>query len=110
PFLTSRERIDAAVYGRSPDAQTLSKDEQSHARALRTIQATHAKGNIGSTLSWLEGRHAGAGGNALRAAVLGVNDGLVSNLSLVMGVAGAALDQRTVLLTGFAGLLAGAIS
>ena len=44
----------------------------------------------------------------LRAAVLGVNDGLVSNLSLVMGVAGAALESRAILITGLAGLLAGA--
>ena len=50
------------------------------------------------------------GGNALRAAVLGANDGLVSNLSLVMGVAGAALAPRTILVTGLAGLLAGACS
>jgi vacuolar iron transporter family protein len=49
-------------------------------------------------------------GNALRAAVLGANDGLVSNLSLVMGVAGAALDSTTILVTGLAGLLAGACS
>jgi VIT1/CCC1 family predicted Fe2+/Mn2+ transporter len=42
--------------------------------------------------------------------VLGANDGLVSNLSLVMGVAGADLAARTVLLTGIAGLLAGAFS
>jgi VIT1/CCC1 family predicted Fe2+/Mn2+ transporter len=50
------------------------------------------------------------GGNALRAAVLGSNDGLVSNMSLVMGVAGAAVSNDTILLTGIAGLLAGAIS
>ena len=49
-------------------------------------------------------------GNALRAAVLGANDGLVSNLSLVMGVAGAAAAERTILLTGLAGLVAGACS
>src|SRR5699024_10588724 len=49
-----------------------------------------------------------AGGNALRAAVLGANDGLVSNLSLVMDVSGAALANRAVLITGLAGLLAGA--
>jgi VIT1/CCC1 family predicted Fe2+/Mn2+ transporter len=48
------------------------------------------------------------GGNALRAAVLGANDGLVSNLSLVMGVAGAELAGRGILITGLAGLLAGA--
>ena len=50
------------------------------------------------------------GGNALRAAVLGANDGLVSNMSLVMGVAGAAVSNNTILLTGCSGLLAGAIS
>jgi VIT1/CCC1 family predicted Fe2+/Mn2+ transporter len=49
-------------------------------------------------------------GNALRAAVLGANDGLVSNLSLVMGVAGAELSNQTILITGVAGLLAGASS
>ena len=58
----------------------------------------------------LEGRHRSAGGNALRAAVLGANDGLVSNLSLVMGVAGATLAGKGVLIAGIAGLLAGAIS
>jgi VIT1/CCC1 family predicted Fe2+/Mn2+ transporter len=41
---------------------------------------------------------------------LGSNDGLVSNMSLVMGVAGAAVSNDTILLTGIAGLLAGAIS
>jgi VIT1/CCC1 family predicted Fe2+/Mn2+ transporter len=58
----------------------------------------------------IEGRHRTAGGNALRAAVLGASDGLVSNFNLVMGVAGAALAGKTILLTGMAGLLAGAIS
>ena len=46
----------------------------------------------------------------LRAAVLGANDGLVSNLSLVMGVAGASAAEKTLLLTGLAGLVAGACS
>ena len=55
-------------------------------------------------------RHASIGGNALRAAVLGANDGLVSNLSLIMGVAGAGLESRVILITGLAGLLAGACS
>jgi vacuolar iron transporter family protein len=50
------------------------------------------------------------GGNALRAAVLGANDGLCSNLSLVMGVAGASVDRHGILVTGVAGLLAGACS
>jgi VIT1/CCC1 family predicted Fe2+/Mn2+ transporter len=45
-----------------------------------------------------------------RAAVFGANDGLVSNLALVVGVTAAGLDQHAVLLTGVAGLLAGALS
>jgi len=58
------------------------------------------------------GRHhrgIGSGGN-LRAAVFGVNDGLVSNTSLIMGVAGATADPIFVLTSGVAGLLAGALS
>lgn len=54
-------------------------------------------------------RSSGAGG-ALRAAVFGANDGLVSNASLILGVAGAGAEPRTLLLTGVAGLLAGAFS
>lgn len=50
------------------------------------------------------------GGGNLRAAVLGANDGLVSNFSLVMGVAAGANDPTIVLLAGIAGLLAGAFS
>lgn len=56
-------------------------------------------------------RHRGVGGGgALRAAVFGVNDGLVSNACLVLGVAGTQLEPRTILATGIAGLLAGAFS
>ncbi len=51
----------------------------------------------------------GSGGN-LRAAVFGVNDGLVSNASLIMGIAGASVDTNIIMLTGIAGLLAGAFS
>jgi len=58
----------------------------------------------------LEGRHRGGTGNALRAAVLGVNDGLVSSLSLVMGVAGANPGRDVVFLSGVAGLLAGSFA
>lgn len=47
---------------------------------------------------------------AARAAVLGVNDGLVSILCIVIGVAAAGADARSVLIAGFAGMLAGAIS
>lgn len=62
----------------------------------------------------LKNKEGHGGGKAqsgtLRAAVFGVNDGLVSNLSLVMGIAGATQDSAFVLLAGIAGLLAGAFS
>lgn len=59
----------------------------------------------------MERRHRGlAGGGNLRAAVFGVNDGLVSNASLIFGVAGATADSGMILLAGIAGLLAGAFS
>jgi VIT1/CCC1 family predicted Fe2+/Mn2+ transporter len=47
---------------------------------------------------------------ALRAAIFGLNDGLVSNFSLIMGFAGAGVDRSVILLAGVAGLLAGAFS
>lgn len=53
---------------------------------------------------------AGSKSGALRAAIFGFNDGLVSNLSLIMGVAGAGVSNTIVLLAGIAGLLAGAFS
>ncbi|MGH6824772.1 VIT1/CCC1 transporter family protein [Methyloceanibacter sp.] len=55
-------------------------------------------------------RHRSFGGGTLRAGVFGVNDGLVSNTCLVMGVAGAAAEPNVIVLTGVAGLLAGAFS
>jgi VIT1/CCC1 family predicted Fe2+/Mn2+ transporter len=54
-------------------------------------------------------RRTAAGAN-LRAAVFGVNDGLVSNASLVMGIAGASSSHSVIVTTGIAGLLAGAFS
>jgi len=64
-----------------------------------------------TTVDEIGHRHAtfGGGGN-LRAAVFGVNDGLVSNASLVMGMAGATQDSKIIFLTGIAGLIAGAAS
>jgi len=59
----------------------------------------------------MEQRHGGMGlGGNLRAAVFGVSDGLISNASLMLGIAGASSDNRVVLLSGAAGLLAGAFS
>jgi VIT1/CCC1 family predicted Fe2+/Mn2+ transporter len=55
-------------------------------------------------------RHKGFGGGNLRAAVFGVSDGLVSNTSLLMGIAGASTNNQLLLTSGVAGLLAGALS
>ncbi|PKM44875.1 MAG: hypothetical protein CVV05_10040 [Gammaproteobacteria bacterium HGW-Gammaproteobacteria-1] len=64
-----------------------------------------------TTVEQVGGRHRGVGsGGNLRAAVFGVNDGLVSNTALIMGVAGATADAAFVLTSGVAGLLAGALS
>jgi VIT1/CCC1 family predicted Fe2+/Mn2+ transporter len=84
--------------------------EHNHLNIIEAVNNNEALNVSGGLLSKFESRHKSVGGNALRAAVLGSNDGLVSNMSLVMGVAGAAVSNNTILLTGIAGLLAGAIS
>ena len=111
PALSATERRDSRNYDNQPDAVAggFHRDERMHARVVQAA-ASRNGGLPGETLAMIEGRHRGGGGNALRAAVLGANDGLVSNLSLVMGVAGAAAGGRTILLTGLAGLVAGACS
>jgi VIT1/CCC1 family predicted Fe2+/Mn2+ transporter len=64
-----------------------------------------------ATMSTIEHRHRGLGGGGnLRAAVFGLNDGLVSNVSLILGIAGVTSDPHTVLLTGIAGMTAGAFA
>ena len=55
-------------------------------------------------------RHKSVEGGNLRAGIFGVNDGLVSNASLILGMAGANAEPRTVVLAGIAGLIAGAFS
>ncbi|MBI5842632.1 MAG: VIT1/CCC1 transporter family protein [Chloroflexi bacterium] len=109
PTITSNERADSNAYDGQPEAEAaeFARDEKSHARLL--MIASHSKEGLpGGSVAQLEGRHRASGGNALRAAVLGANDGLVSILSLVMGVAGATNSNPDVLIAGLAGLLAGA--
>ena len=112
PTLSDLEQADSHLYSTQSETQQtrLPAEEQSHKRVLQTIAETSRRGMSGSVLARLEGRHRAIGGNALRAAVLGANDGLVSNLSLVMGVAGADLSGRSILIAGLAGLMAGAAS
>ena len=108
PIIASQERQGQAMYDEQPEAAgtTLADDEHSHARVLHRITG----GASGATLARFEGRHRALDGNALRAAVLGANDGLVSNFSLVMGVAGASAGGEPVVVAGIAGLLAGSLS
>jgi len=112
PLINSLERADFDKYDAQPEAVSagLPADERSHSRVIAAMARPPHGGLSGGALAQLEGRHRMAGGNALRAAVLGANDGLVSNLSLVMGVAGADFSARTILVTGLAGLIAGACS
>ncbi len=109
--MASTEMSGRTMYDDQPEAAgtSLPSDERSHAIVLDALRKD-ASGVSGGVLARLEGRHRAVGGNALRAAVLGANDGLVSNTSLVMGVAGAAFSATAVLLSGLAGLLAGAVS
>ncbi len=111
PLVNSLERADFGKYDAQPEAVSagLPADERSHSRVITAMARPLQGGLSGGALAQLEGRHRGSGG-ALRAAVLGANDGLVSNLSLVMGVAGAEFSARTILVTGLAGLIAGACS
>jgi VIT1/CCC1 family predicted Fe2+/Mn2+ transporter len=110
PSITVMENNGANAYARVPNGAQMRADEQTHGRMLSQIARTLRGGLEGGALAQMEGRHRGTGGNALRAAVLGANDGLTSVLSLVMGVAGAGLSSHSILITGLAGLLAGAIS
>jgi VIT1/CCC1 family predicted Fe2+/Mn2+ transporter len=110
PVVLRGEYEDMGKYDADPEAVGLPEEERGHARALSQMAQPAAPASIMERESW---HRTGASGT-LRAAVLGVNDGLVSNFSLVMGVAGgtaaAGGDPFYVLLAGLAGLMAGAFS
>jgi VIT1/CCC1 family predicted Fe2+/Mn2+ transporter len=108
--LQASEQDGTQSYASQAEAQEMVADETSHSRLLSQMTGTVKGGMEGGQLAMLEGRHRTTGGNALRAAVLGANDGMVSNLSLVMGVAGASSNNKAVLVAGLAGLLAGSCS
>jgi vacuolar iron transporter family protein len=106
PMLIKLEAADAGKYLGVPEAPTsMSEEEVQHGRALATL----GKG-MPSRIAAIESRHRVGSGAALRAGTFGINDGLLSNLSLVMGIAGGTSNSKIVLLAGVAGLLAGAFS
>lgn len=106
---TEKSISNAVIITKENQKIKLTGSETNHVNILRAILEKQSK-VTGSQLSKFESRHRTVGGNAIRAAVLGGNDGLVSNFSLVMGVAGATAGGTAVLLAGVAGLLAGALS
>ncbi len=113
PLLSTMEDEASQAYQAQSEARAadLPADERSHARLFRAVRTSTSSGIAGPVLARFEGRHRStSGGNALRAAVLGASDGLTTNLSLVMGVAGASLPGHTILFTGLTGMLAGALS
>jgi VIT1/CCC1 family predicted Fe2+/Mn2+ transporter len=119
------------AQGASPEVAAIAADEREHAviwdqlkaggdvAGVATVAATSRDGvaiartarsaaEIGRHETW---HKAGGRSGTLRAVIFGVSDGLVSSLSLVMGVAGASNgNQSFILLAGIAGLLAGAFS
>jgi VIT1/CCC1 family predicted Fe2+/Mn2+ transporter len=108
PVVTGLESRDQDVYRGQVEAAGMPAEERGHMRTLRAMQ--HHGEDKPETILDLEGWHRTNYGGSLRAAVFGANDGLLSNFSLVMGIAGANAEPRFVLLAGIAGLLAGASS
>lgn len=89
------QQAESRLYESDPDAlPAMAADERIHGEVVRGL-AARGRARMSGTL---------------RAAVFGANDGLVSNIALVLGVIGGGASTRTVLLTGLAGLLAGALS
>jgi vacuolar iron transporter family protein len=109
PSIAAAEFADRNKYAAQSDAQAIAAEERGHAAVIQAVAST-SMGIAGADIARAEPWHRTASGNNLRAAVLGANDGLVSNFCLVMGVAGAGAPHQTVLLTGLAGLIAGACS
>jgi VIT1/CCC1 family predicted Fe2+/Mn2+ transporter len=106
---TEKSISTAIISSKKKNKQEITGTEANHVNILRSILEKEER-VTGTQLSKFESRHRSVGGNAIRAAVLGGNDGLVSNFSLVMGIAGATSGEQGVLLAGLAGLLAGALS
>jgi VIT1/CCC1 family predicted Fe2+/Mn2+ transporter/rubrerythrin len=115
---------DAYAEQASPETAQIAADEREHAEIWRRLDAPtiptdpnahallEAERGAGRRTAGLHSErwHRGGRSGTFRAAIFGVNDGLVSNLSLVMGVAGAQTDNHIIVLAGIAGLLAGAFS
>jgi vacuolar iron transporter family protein len=113
-LVTSLEGDEEEIYEgqTSPEVEAIAADEREHAEIWRKLKDPdyHPDRDIASRERW----HRSGRSGMLRAVIFGVSDGLVSNLALVMGVAGASSatgeSGHFILLAGVAGLLAGAFS
>lgn len=110
PMVSAMESTGFDNYMAQADAgPSMARDERQHARTLSTMYAPGSEGDIAG-IAKRESWHRVDSGGSLRAAIFGISDGLLSNLSLVIGVAGADPDGSFIVLAGIAGLLAGAFS
>jgi vacuolar iron transporter family protein len=112
-LVTALEGDEEDIYDSqsSPEVAAMAADEREHARIWQELKGESAERRTENDITSRERWHRSSRSGTLRAVIFGVSDGLVSNLALVMGVAGAAGDHgRFVLLAGVAGLLAGAFS
>src|SRR5689334_20356432 len=111
-LVTALEGDEEDVYqgqGSSPEVEAIAADEREHAEIWRRLKNPEARAE--ADIAGRERWHRSGRSGTLRAVIFGVSDGLVSNLALVMGVAGAAGEHgQFILLAGVAGLLAGAFS
>ncbi len=112
PAIERAERSDAGIYDADPDAAPgMADDERGHARTLAALRGgSDEPGQGADRIGAREPWHRPDRSGAVRAAIFGVSDGLVSNTALVMGFAGSGASRSAVLLAGIAGLLAGAFS
>ena len=109
PWLARIESAGVRVYDNDPEAKFLSSEERNHAKTILQMASTISPKSHQSNESTIKSV---AQGN-VRAAILGINDGLISNFCLIMGFAGGATatgNPEYILLAGFAGLLAGSLS
>ncbi|MGO4691899.1 VIT1/CCC1 transporter family protein [Glaciibacter sp. 2TAF33] len=92
--LAQRAEARSPYEGDADATDAMAADERIHEEVVRGLAARGRKRLSGT----------------FRAAVFGVNDGLVSNLALVLGIGATGVPAATILFTGIAGLLAGALS
>lgn len=106
---TEKSLSNAIIKTKEKNKLEITGTETNHVQILWSI-LENDKNISGPQHARFENRHRSVGGNAIRAAVLGGNDGLLSIFSLVMGISGATGGNHSVMLAGIAGLLAGALS